>query len=434
MSKGLPPAWLRRLQGFVQSPEAWLLLSNLLSRLLGFVVSLLVSRLAGVSSLGVYSGLLITAASPTTPVSAVLANNATMLSARHHIEVPLRVLLWAQVPAWILGLLFAALSCALMLQMSTLTSSGMLPMIMVLCATAGLIFGQLLTQTVVGLYHGSDLSIRASWVTIVATVSALATAYPVLHFWGLQGIIIQAMCVALLPGLWMCWQAWRERPECTALKSVKELRAESVQQFFNAWPNMLATVLNNGTNWLACIYFAERFHGHVGLGMVAICLQWMALMQLPVSSWGGRVMRSLSLAHQQGTASFSSEIGRQLWRCVWMSFLGGAAVLAVSPWVADLYGVDRSTLLGMLAFSASATVLAGINMVYERVFFCLGTQRPWLWFSGLAYLVQLWVTWSFIPKAIEAVSVGNLMACMTMSVCVTIYLWRNRYLRRGAAL
>lgn len=199
MSDALSAVWVGRLQRLWHSAEVWLLLSNLLSRLLGFVVSLLVSRLAGVPALGVYSGLLITAASPTTPVSAVLANNATILSARHHGQVPVGALLWAQWPASMLGLSLAALGCASMLQVSTLTNSGMLPMAMVLWVTAGLVLGQLLTHTVVGVYHGSDLSIRASWVTSATTVFALATAYPVLHFWGLQGIVVQAMCVALLP-------------------------------------------------------------------------------------------------------------------------------------------------------------------------------------------------------------------------------------------
>lgn len=423
---------MSHLQRLWRSPEAWLLLSNLLSRLLGFVVSLLVSRLAGVSALGLYSGLLITAASPTTPVSAVLANNATMLSARHHGQATVWALLWAQWPAWLWGLLLAALGCASMLHASTLISSGMLPVAMVLWVTAGLVLGQLLTHTVVGVYHGSDLSRRASWVTSATTVVALLSAYPVLHWWGLQGIVVQAMCVALLPGLWMCTLAWREQAGGVARAPAQGLSAESFQQFRKAWPNMLATVLNNGTNWLACIYLAERFHGHAGLGVVAISLQWMALMQLPVSSWGGRVMRALSLAHLEGPANFKHEMRRQLWRCAWVSLLGGGAVLALSPWVADLYRVERQTLFWMLAFNAFATVLAGINVVYERVFFCLGTQRPWLWWSGAAYVIQLAVTWLFIPQAIQAVAVGNVMACLAVSVGVTIYLWRKGYLGRGA--
>ena len=85
----------------------------------------------------------------------------------------------------------------------------------------------------------------------------------------------------------------------------------------------------------------------------------------------------------------------------------------------------------MLAINALATVLAGINVVYERVFFCLGTQRPWLFLSILAYAVQLVVTWMLIPHAVQAVAVGNLMASVTVMVGVTWYLWRRGYLARS---
>lgn len=431
MSAGVPVAVIRRLWQQRFSPEAWLLASNLLSRLLGFVVSLLVSRMAGVQALGVYSGLLITAASPTTPVSAVLANNATILSARHHGQVQLRTLLRAQLPVWLLGLLFAAFGCVLMLHASSLLGSASLPWAMVLWVMAGLVVGQMLTHLVVGLYHGADLSVRASIVSSVTAIIALTSTYPVIQYWGLHGILVQATLVAMVPGLLMCWMAWRDDELITPSSSAVDLRDESRAQFRQAWPNVLATVLNNGANWLACIYLAERFHGHAGLGVVAISLQWMALMQLPVSSWAGRVMRALSLGHAEGANSFGREIGRQVRRCAWVSLAGGVGVVAVAPWVADVYRVDRVTLFWMLAINALATVLAGINVVYERVFFCLGTQRPWLCFSILAYAVQLVVTWMLIPHAIQAVAVGNLMASVAVMVGVTWYLWRRGYLARS---
>ncbi|WP_306567664.1 lipopolysaccharide biosynthesis protein [Aquabacterium sp.] len=418
---------MRRLWQMRRSPEIWLLVSNLLSRLLGFVVSLLVSRIAGVQALGVYSGLLITAASPTTPLSAVMANNATILSARHHGRVRLRAVLRAQLPVWLLALLCSVLGCAVMLVASGLLNSTLLPWAMVLWVMAGLVVGQLLTHVVVGIFHGSNLSIRASVVSSLTAVIALMSAYPVLRHWGLQGILVQAMLVALVPGLLLGWLGWREATPASPELSDVDLRSESRAQFRRAWPNMVATVVNNGTNWVACIYLAERFHGHAGLGLVAISLQWMALMQLPVSSWGGRVMRALSLGHDVGPTALRQEIGRQWRRCVWVSLVGGAAVLAVAPWVADLYRVDRATLFWMLAINAMATVLAGINVVYERVFFCLGTQGPWLWFSTLAYAIQLLATWLLIPHAIYAVAVGNLMASVVVVVGVTWYLWRRGY-------
>lgn len=414
---------VHRLWRIRRSPEMWLLASNLLSRLLGFVVSLLISRIAGVQALGVYSGLLITATSPTTPVSAVLANNATMLSARHHGQVSLRTLLGAHLPVCAMGLLGAVLGCAVMLSASNLLRSALVPWAVLLLVAGGLVVGQLLTQMVVGIFHGADHSIRASMVSSVTVMVALVSAYPVLHRFGLQGILVQAMLVAIMPGVLMCWLGWGASGLSGQGRGqdIVALRKESNDQFRRAWPSVLATVVNNGTNWVACIYLSERFHGHAGLGLVAISLQWMALMQLPVSSWGGRVMRALSLGRDGGPTVLRQEMLRQRRRCAWVSLGSGAAVLAVTPWVAEWYLVDRETLCWMFAINAVATVLAGINVVYERVFFCLGSQSPWLRWSILAYTAQLLATWCLVPYSILAVAVGNLVASMVMVIAVTVY-------------
>jgi hypothetical protein len=73
-----------------------------------------------------------------------------------------------------------------------------------------------------------------------------------------------------------------------------------------------------------------------------------------------------------------------------------------------------------------ACVLSSATFVYERVFYCLAHQRPWLWLSFLAYMGQLVLTALCIPYTILAVPLGNLFAIVFLIWSVTIYLKRYR--------
>lgn len=407
------------------SPELWLLASNLLSRLLGFVVSLLVSRLAGVQALGVYSGLLMTGASPSTPMSAVLSNNATMLAVRHHPKVPLARLLRAHGPVFLLSAVLAGGGCAVMLRSSTLMDSGLVSAGAVVLVAAGLVIGQLVTQLVLGLCHGADLSRQASMLVCAVTLLSLALVYPVLHTFGLPGVLWQAMLLALAPGLIIAWRFGGGGGDADAQLGGAALQAETQQGFRQALPNVAATVVNNATNWVSCIYLAEKFHGHAGLGLVAIGLQWMALMQLPVTSWSGRIMRDLALAKEASHQAFRREIVRQMRKCLLVSGAASVCVLLVSAWVADLYKVDRTLLVQLFAINAVAATLAAVNVVYERAFFCLGSQRPWLLISTGAYVMQLCVTMAVISQSVLAVALGNLVAIAVVLAVVSVYLLKR---------
>lgn len=417
---------LARVWGWRHSPEAWLLASNLGSRLLGFVVSLLMSRLGGVQALGLYSGLLITSASPTTPMSAVLANNATILAARHHERIPMRRLLRAQWAVVLGSALMAVALCWAMLGLSGLGRSGLLPWHSVMIVAAGLVLGQVITQTVVGLCHGAVLSLQASWVVSAVTLVALLLTYPLIASWGVAGGLWQAVGVALLPGLLLGVWLWRKADDHghAPVAPVAPLAAEIRQQWRQSIPNILATVVNNATNWISCIYLAERFHGHAGLGLVAIGLQWMALMQLPLSSWGGRVMQALAVAQGRSGAALGAELVRQLKRCGVVSVGAACLVWSSAGLVADLYKVDRHTLVALFAINAAASALSSVGFVSERVFFCLGSQRPWLLMSVLAYVAQMGLTWVLIPHSILAVALGNLLAIALMAASVMAYFRR----------
>ena len=195
---------------------------------------------------------------------------------------------------------------------------------------------------------------------------------------------------------------------------------------------MGATVANNATNWLACIYLAERAHGAVGVGQVAIGLQWMALMLLPLTSWNGRVMRALALAHGEGAPVLKGVLAGQVRRCVLITMLASAVAAAATPWIAELYRVDVAVLWGLMLVNALAAVLFAVNFVYERVCFCLGTQGVWLKMSMAAYLVQLVFTFSFIRESIWVVALGNLLG---IGILLILMRWViNRELRIASML
>lgn len=395
------------------SPELWLLASNVLSRLLGFVVSLLVSRLLGVQALGMYSGLLVTTASPTTPMASALANNATMLSSRGGGLRALPGLLRAHGLVLLASAGVAYTACLAMLYSVALHDSVNLAWSGVALVAAVLVLGQLLTPFLMGLAHGLNLSLGVAMVTMIWTGLALLLVYPVVLWFGLSGALWQAALVGLLPALtliaWMLWRTSAQRAEQQAVR-LQHDSSEAWKYFKLAIPSMGATVLNNGVNWLACIYLAERFHGSVGVGLVAIGLQWMALMLLPLTSWNGRVMRALAVSHAESAQAFQGALRIQVRRCLLITLLTSGLVVACTPWIASLYRVEEADLWGLVLINGLAACFFAVVFVYERACFCLGIQRTWLWVSGGAYLVQLVLTWWLIPQAIWMVAMGNLVA------------------------
>lgn len=412
------------------SPELWLLAANLASRLLGFAVSLLVSRLAGVQALGVYSGLLITASSPTTPMAAALAHNATMMTARAGSPAAIRSVLLAHTGVLVLSASLAIVGSFAMIGFVGLQDAAPFGGLGFGALVVALVLGQLMTPFVMGLHHGADVSMRAAGVTLAWTAAALLATYPVVRHAGLEGALWQSAAVGALPAI--CLSVWvllsrRRGGESRGQEMAADLAREARDGFRRALPSVLATVLNNATNWLACIYLAERAHGVAGVGVIAIGLQWMALMLLPLTSWSGRVMRALTVAHQEGQLALASAIRSQIRRCVAVTLCAGLLVAALSPWIADLYKVDRGTLVVLIGINAVACGLFGVAFVYERVCFCIGGQRKWLIASVCAYGVQLAFTWAFIDESIWVVALGNLIGVGTLMSLM--WMWIKQLMR-----
>lgn len=409
------------------SPSLWLVGSNLLTRVLSFVVTLLISRTSGMGTLGAYSSLLISAASLTTPVSQAMANSATLMVTRRPDTQSWRRVLTGN--AWVLSgcALLVVLGPWFLFSRTDGQGSPGLPPALGYAVVAALALGQLLSQFMLGLAHGANRSRQASWLVAAVMLAGIASCWLVIQTWGLAGALVQAAVVMAAPGILLWLYVMRRATPTSAIDTVAD-RQDAWQRFTHALPSIGSTFINNATNWLCCIYWVLQHHGHVGVGLVTIGLQWAVMMQLPVNSWGGRIVHALGTASAEGHAALKRETAHQVRRCVGVSLLTGAAVVVMSPWIADLYHADRNMLIGLFVINGLATVVASANYVFERVFFCLESQRMWLLTSMIAYVVQLAFTMIAIPHSLLAVAWGNLLAVTTIAVIVYLHLrsrWRE---------
>ncbi len=407
----------------MQSPAVWLYASQLLARGYGFLITLAIARLCGQASVGGYSAMLITCSSPTAPMALAMANSTSLMATEHGHAQGMQSILWANARNLVISGLVAGIGVALLLWASGLGHvPGVAPAFQVLAAM-GLVVGMLLAPVTMGMAHGMGLSRPAAQIVSGVQFMGMLAVYPMV-LWGgvtaalgLTAVVTMGPLLVGLLGRRLNGAARSEVPRAA-------LRQEAAQRFRQALPNVLSTVINNATNWLACIYLANRFHGHDGVAAVAISLQWLALVQLPVSSYSGRLMYDLGVANQNSRWALAAAMKRAALLCVGVTAAMTVLIGAASPFIADLYKLDRETFVSLLVVGGGAATLSGFTVVYERVFFCLSSQRPWLLLSTLAYLCQLALTFVLIPHSILAVPVGNAVGVGLLAIGVHVYLKR----------
>lgn len=418
---------VRRLAG---SPAMWLYANQLLARGYGFVMTLVIARLCGASSVGAYSALLITCSSPTAPMSLAMANSTTLMATQHGLQVGMKPILRANSVGLLVSAVLAMAGAWGLIYVSGLNQMPQMSPGYLALAVSGLVLALLLGPVVMGMAHGLGLSTPAAKLVCVVQVLALGLVYPLVSGWGLPAALALTVWVSM--GSVMVLALGRSNKATPAnVPDRVALRQEAFGRLRQAVPNVLSTVLNNATNWLACIYLAGRYHGHDGVALVAISLQWLALVQMPVSSYSGRLMYELAVAHQDGQASLARTMRRAVIRCLLIT--AGMLVLVggTSPWIADLYRIDREWFVSLVLLGGGAAVMSGFTLVYERVFFCLHSQRPWLLFSTLAYFAQLALTFALIPRTILAVPLGNALGIGVLALSVHVYLKRVAFQPQG---
>jgi O-antigen/teichoic acid export membrane protein len=397
-----------------RSAEVMLVLSGLLQRGFGFLSSLVLARLVGVEAVGLYTSLQISSSSLTSPLSAPLANSATLVATEHKEHVSLRALVLAHLPPLAAtGLLAALGSSALVLWWASQTTAWQQwPLWLPLFFVSLLSFSTLGSQMMAGLFHGAGKSLPLARVTMACTIFGILACWPVAAYFGVTGSLSLAATVLALPVLILAGLALLGKGAPSM--QTQGLNNAISSGFKMALPNMVSTLIHNVVTWYCCIYLVQQHQGPSGVGLVTIGLQWMMLMQLPSLAWGGKMVADMGAAQQRTQQDLLQATRHWLSKSAWSTALIGLAVSSVGQLIAHLYHLQNTELPWLLAADALASVLLASTFVQERAFFCLGKQRAWLALSLVGDVIQLAVTMAWGPQSVLVVPLGSI--CSAFSI------------------
>lgn len=407
-------------------------MSALLMRGAGFLSSLMVARWAGPVALGLYSATVNTASSVSQAALGVVGNGATLSSGLSMSELGLRRLLWAYL-GWVclafgalMGILYWALSVSGVLEHAS--SHAVTPALLVVVG-GGVMAGSLVVATVSGLLAGAGQFLAHARVMSMAALLLMASAWPAVTIGGLPGALGLAGLTALVPALLSLWLTLRLASQFTARSdsSVPAWRT-SGHHLLAGLPNAVAMTLNAGINWVCTIYLTQHAHGTAGVAVVAVSNQWLTLMLMPASSWGGMVMKELLADHPPGSTRVHWAIlGRVVRRNTLVTCGVGGAVALCSGLITDLYGLRDHALQAMILVNVLSAIVSALSTVLERLFVCQSRQFAWLLISTVGLVVQLLVTYWGIRTSISWVPLG---VVISNALIAALALW---WLRLGAS-
>jgi len=203
---------------------------------------------------------------------------------------------------------------------------------------------------------------------------------------------------------------------------------EAWRQITLCLPNAIGVAASGVAGWLCTIKLVSMYHGAAGVATVAIANQWMTLILVPVTSWGGVQLRELVEARkrsQAGASGASAESGADaesglavLRRLLTRNLLTtGLLVVVVALGASVLettYKMQGRGLIELLWISGAVALAATVYGVIESM--VIAWERQWLlmrlMFVGLT--VQVLITLVFIDHSLLVVQWGCLMAWVTM--------------------
>ena len=404
-----------------------MLFASLATRGAGFITSLLISRLAGASALGVYSTLVNTAAAVATPFAQVLANNSTILSAD---RVVARGAYHAHAGfSFVLALLLSAFSILILwgLYVFTLDSSAAQFSVFMLVG-GGVVAGQIVGGVGLGfLYGAGEFSFVAKVTTFVAVVIC-ALVYPVVLYYGLHGAFALLFVGSIFPPVLMAIKVRSTNREPFVYQANDQHAWRVVGLYFaRAWPSVVAMAVSGGVNWLCTIYLVHSTYGSSGVGVVAVAGQWLNLMLLPATSWGGVALKNIS----DVIASGSEEV-------VWAELLGlirknmlttfalAGSIGLASGFIAEIYGLGGTDVAWLILINAACAIVCSVNNIFERLLLALNRQGLWLGLSLISVFVQTGITYAFIAKGLWVSGLAVLISCSIL--CLLSYFFGGKAL------
>lgn len=409
--------------------RSWMLLASLATRGTGFLTSLLIARLAGASALGTYSALVNTASAVATPFTGVLGNNSTLFGAEDSRTSATNFRMHAQA-SFFLALVLSALSAAALILLYVFALGGdAAPSPMLLAAGVSVVIGQLVGAVYLGFLYGAGKFKLASQISVLVAAAVCLGAYPAILHFGFHGAIVLLLVTSLLPPAMAAASVIAKSSAVTAARDVKAASWREVGlRFVRAWPSVAAGVANNGVNWVCTIYLVQSAYGAAGVGVVAVATQWLNLMLLPATSWGGASLKTLSDAIASGNekTAWGASAGLIRHNLTVTAVLAGSIALASIP-IAQVYSLTNSDVALLICVNAASAIVASITNVFERFLLALDRQAWWLIFSLVSLFVQTSVTSLFIAYGMWVVALGALVAGIVL--CLLSYMGVSRALQ-----
>jgi O-antigen/teichoic acid export membrane protein len=427
-----------RLDQAVHSPRVWALLATLFTRGSGFLASFSLSRLAGAEALSLYISTVITASSVATPIAQVLFNGATLASTAAPSQGWLRQLL--RVNAMLAMLLIGPICvCFYLMHWDTAAAlSDHLHVSRAWLVAAGLstVAGQILVAVLGGMLNGMGAQLQSARLTAVLAAVILCTSYPAVAAMGVSGAWSVLMLSSWLPVL-LQWAQFRQFLKVdwkrqVAMADVHADRPMAIarRHFMEGLPNALTLTVTGGVGWFCSIYLVHRFLGAESVAVLAVANQWMTLMLLPATSWGGVMLGELAHARasNQDRPAVRGLLRRLLQRNVLVTLAVVCVVVIGAHWLELAYRLQGRDLPTLLVISGITAVLGAAFGVYERVFICWNKQVYLVGFAAISLSAQVLFTYVLVQHSIVYVQAGALLSgAMTLA----LGMWRMRPLLRG---
>jgi hypothetical protein len=284
---------------------------------------------------------------------------------------------------------------------------------LLLLAAASVIVAQICGAVVQGFYNGLGHFVVAGKVFAAVSALVVLAAFPAVHYLGLSGAFGLLVFASLSPLLLLGMSILRGRSgmsDCTPEQAFRQV----CSRLLASLPTVGATTVNAMVNWLCTIYLVQQAFGMTGVGTVAVAGQWLTLLLMPATSWGGVTLKMLS---ESATKRDELELRRTVYslvnKNVLVTFALGTVVALASSMIARAYGLDGG-FVELLCINAVCAVVSSVVNVCERLWFCLDRQKTWFVFSSLAFLVQLAVTILWINHGVAVVALGLLAGGMTL--------------------
>lgn len=403
-----------------QSLRLWLLAASVVTRGSGYLTSFALARFAGELALGSYSVLVNTASTVASPFLGVLSSSATVHAVREGASKITRApgivkaqLAFGGAIASVAALVFTAF------YVSTQTDDRLLaPNWTLYLAGTIWVYCQMLGAIVQGTLFGLDRFSAVARSQLLVGALLLVAAFPLVHLFGLSGAVglLVFSSLALVAPFARSIAKHEGWPNAETWRRV-------IKQFSANLPALGATTASSAVSWYCTIYLVHQVHGTQAVGVMAVSTQWLTMMLIPVTSWGGLTLKRLVNASKSGERQ---EIQITVWRLVVKNVLStlplAALVAIMAMFIASIYGLSHTKLAELLWISVAIALVTSTNNVFERLMICLSRQRLWLIISAGAYAAQLAVTYTWLSESLLAVAFGILAAVVIVGASSTIWL------------